>query len=254
MIQAKRELTINNCGRCCGFTLSGVSAREIGRTLGVARSTIQDNLDRAKKAELAWPLTPYSGRCSGTRQLSQKPATHIISRRTEPDWKALAQEIMRPGVNLMVSKGCSRRPSRRLWLRWLCGTCSGSSKSGCRRSCASITRRETSSSSVLRQEDPRSSTLRPARCGPPNHQRAGTSTTHMPRRPHAEPTRWIGAHVTCPCSRWRTGAAACRTILKSGVPKRPRFYDPDINRSYGAMAARLATSAFSQGTAAEASE
>nr|WP_256467194.1 MULTISPECIES: helix-turn-helix domain-containing protein [unclassified Bradyrhizobium] len=34
----------------------GVSAREIGRTLGVARSTIQDNLKRAAAAGLAWPL------------------------------------------------------------------------------------------------------------------------------------------------------------------------------------------------------
>ena len=34
----------------------GVSAREIGRTLGVARSTIQDNLKRASAAGLAWPL------------------------------------------------------------------------------------------------------------------------------------------------------------------------------------------------------
>jgi transposase len=34
----------------------GVSAREIGRRLGVARSTIQDNLKRAEAAGLAWPL------------------------------------------------------------------------------------------------------------------------------------------------------------------------------------------------------
>jgi hypothetical protein len=34
----------------------GVSAREIGRRLGVARSTIQDNLKRAAAAGLAWPL------------------------------------------------------------------------------------------------------------------------------------------------------------------------------------------------------
>ena len=33
-----------------------MSAREIGRTLGVARSTIQDNLKRAAEAGLAWPL------------------------------------------------------------------------------------------------------------------------------------------------------------------------------------------------------
>jgi DNA-binding MarR family transcriptional regulator len=34
----------------------GVSAREIGRRLGVARSTIQDNLKRAAAAGLAWPV------------------------------------------------------------------------------------------------------------------------------------------------------------------------------------------------------
>jgi transposase len=33
-----------------------VSAREIGRRLGVARSTIQDNLKRAAATGLAWPL------------------------------------------------------------------------------------------------------------------------------------------------------------------------------------------------------
>jgi transposase len=35
-----------------------VSAREVGRRLGVARSTVQDNLERVKKAGLAWPLAP----------------------------------------------------------------------------------------------------------------------------------------------------------------------------------------------------
>ena len=33
-----------------------MSAREIGRRLGVARSTVQDNLKRAAAAGLAWPL------------------------------------------------------------------------------------------------------------------------------------------------------------------------------------------------------
>ncbi len=36
----------------------GVSSREIGRTLGVARSTVQDNLARATAAGLTWPLGP----------------------------------------------------------------------------------------------------------------------------------------------------------------------------------------------------
>ena len=34
----------------------GVSAREIARTLGMARSTIQDNLGRARAAGIDWPL------------------------------------------------------------------------------------------------------------------------------------------------------------------------------------------------------
>lgn len=34
----------------------GVSARVIERTLGVACSTIQDNLERARKAGIGWPL------------------------------------------------------------------------------------------------------------------------------------------------------------------------------------------------------
>ncbi len=34
----------------------GVSAREIGRTLGIARSTVHDNIGRAAAAGVVWPL------------------------------------------------------------------------------------------------------------------------------------------------------------------------------------------------------
>ncbi|AMY72315.1 transposase (plasmid) [Frigidibacter mobilis] len=34
----------------------GTSSREIALTLGVARSTVQDNLKRAAAAGLSWPL------------------------------------------------------------------------------------------------------------------------------------------------------------------------------------------------------
>ncbi|MEH2568967.1 helix-turn-helix domain-containing protein [Bradyrhizobium sp. AZCC 2289] len=53
---AKRELTIRQIRQMFRLARDGVSAREIGRTLGVARSTIQDNLKRAAVAGLAWPL------------------------------------------------------------------------------------------------------------------------------------------------------------------------------------------------------
>ena len=53
---AKRELTMRQIRQMLRLHRDGVSAREIGRTLGVARSTVQDNLKRAAAAGLAWPL------------------------------------------------------------------------------------------------------------------------------------------------------------------------------------------------------
>lgn len=53
---AKRELTMRQFRQMLRLHRDGVSAREIGRTLGVARSTVQDNLKRAAAAGLAWPL------------------------------------------------------------------------------------------------------------------------------------------------------------------------------------------------------
>jgi DNA-binding CsgD family transcriptional regulator len=43
---AKRELTMRQVRHMLRLAHDGVSAREIGRRLGVARSTIQDNLKR----------------------------------------------------------------------------------------------------------------------------------------------------------------------------------------------------------------
>ena len=53
---ARRELTMRQLRQMLRLAREGVSAREIGRTLGVARSTVQDNLKRAEAAGLRWPL------------------------------------------------------------------------------------------------------------------------------------------------------------------------------------------------------
>ena len=47
---ARRELTMRQLRQMLRLHHDGVSAREIGRTLGVARSTIQNNLERARNA------------------------------------------------------------------------------------------------------------------------------------------------------------------------------------------------------------
>ena len=52
---AKRELSMRQMRHLLRLHHDGVSTREIGRLLGVARSTIQDNLKRAAAAGLKWP-------------------------------------------------------------------------------------------------------------------------------------------------------------------------------------------------------
>jgi hypothetical protein len=53
---AKRELTMRQLRHLLRQHHEGVSAREIGRRLRVARSTVQDNLKRVATAGLQWPL------------------------------------------------------------------------------------------------------------------------------------------------------------------------------------------------------
>jgi transposase len=81
----------------------GVSAREIGRTLGVARSTIQDNLKRASAAGLAWPLAgDLTDGVLEQRLFAHAGVKRGFRRRAEPDWGSLACELKRPGVNLTI--------------------------------------------------------------------------------------------------------------------------------------------------------
>ena len=53
---ARWELSMRQMRYLLRLHHDGVSAREIGRLLGVARSTIQDSLKRVAAAGLKWPL------------------------------------------------------------------------------------------------------------------------------------------------------------------------------------------------------
>ena len=53
---AKRKLTMRQLRQMLRLARDGASSREIARVLGVARSTVQENLKRAMDAGLGWPL------------------------------------------------------------------------------------------------------------------------------------------------------------------------------------------------------
>ena len=100
---AKRELTIRQIRQMLRLARDGVSVREIGHTLGVARSTIQDNLKRATTSGLAWPLTgDLTDAVLEPRLFAHAGVKSGFRRRADPDWPCLACEPKRPGVNLMV--------------------------------------------------------------------------------------------------------------------------------------------------------
>ena len=100
---AKRELSMRQLRHLLRLHHDGVSAREIGRRLGVARLTIQDNLKRAAAAGLAWPLAEdIAEEALETRLFGRTGVTQGQRRRAEPDWPAMARELKRPGVTMSI--------------------------------------------------------------------------------------------------------------------------------------------------------
>ena len=99
---ARRELTMRQLRQMLRLA-RGLSARAIGRMLGVARSTVQDNLKRAEAAGLAWPLgAEITDAILEQRLFTRAGVRPGVRRRVEPDWSSLVREAKRPGVNLMV--------------------------------------------------------------------------------------------------------------------------------------------------------
>jgi len=237
---AKRELSMRQLRTLLRLHHGGVSAREIGRRLGVARSTIQDNLKRAAAAGLAWPLADdVTDEALELRLFGRAGTETGQRRRVEPDWAVLARELKRPGVTMMI-----------LWEEYREINQDGY---GYSRFCDLLRGFERRLSPVMRQHhvagekafidysgkriaitDPTTGEIREAEIfvgvlGASNLTYAeATWTQQLPD--------WTGAHVRM----FRFFGGAPKLLvpdnLKSGVAK-ASFYDPEINRTYGALAA-----------------
>ena len=81
----------------------GRSSRDIAVTLGVARSTVQDNLKRAAAAGLSWPLPgELTDDAIENRLFARAGVKQGVRRRPEPNWAELAVELRKPGVTLLI--------------------------------------------------------------------------------------------------------------------------------------------------------
>ena len=99
----------------------GASDRAIGRSLGIARSTVALTLDRVAAAGLAWPLSAtLSDRVLEALLYAGAGSKQGMRRKAEPDWTHVHRELRRPGVTLMLlwEEYRAREPGGYGYSRW----------------------------------------------------------------------------------------------------------------------------------------
>ena len=236
---AKRKLTMRQLRQMLRLARDGASSREIARLLGVARSTVQENLKRAAEAGLGWPLPgDLTDDALEARLFARAGVKPGVRRRPEPDWAGLVLELRKPGVTMMLLweeyravqpggygysrfcelfRGFARRPSPSMRQERHAGDKVFVDYSG----------------KKLAITDPDTGLVREAEIfvavlGASNLTFAeATWSQSLPD--------WIGSHVRM--FGYFGGVPRLVVIdnLKAGVHK-ASFYDPELNRSYGMMA------------------
>lgn len=215
------------------------STRTIAREVGVGRTTVQDYLTRAGAAGFGWPLPPDLTDEALEQRLFPAPSTKLGARRhPEPDWAALVREMKRPGVSLSI-----------LWEEYDAAHPEGY---GYSRFCELYRAFERRLSPTMRQThvaghkafvdySGKKVPIADALTGEIRMAEIFVGVLGASNLTYAEATwtqslpDWIGAHVRM----FRFYGVAPRLLvpdnLRSAVNK-PSFYDPEVNRTYAAMA------------------
>jgi len=103
LMPAKRRLTMRHLRQMLRLAGSGISSREIAVVLGIARSTVQDNLQRAAAAGLSWPLAgDLTDDALESKLFARNGIKQGTRRRVEPNWSNLAIELKKPGVTMLI--------------------------------------------------------------------------------------------------------------------------------------------------------
>jgi transposase len=216
---------------------SGFNHREIARALGASPTTVGQYVRRMQRAGLSYPL-PTTLSDDELEALLYPPPPRVEGQRPEPDWPTVRRELSHKGVtlDLLWNEYKAEHPDGYAYT-WFCTHYNRWA------SALPLTLRQTHapgeklfvdySGDRIAIIDAQTGEIRDAELfvavlGASNYTYAeATWTQQLPD--------WIGSHV-----RTFEFIGGCTEIvvpdnLKSGVHK-PSFYDPIVNRTYGAMA------------------
>jgi len=222
---------------------AGRSARQIGPSVGVSRSTVADYLRRAEVAGLSWPLPDGLDEEALERRLFPPPPPAQSRLFTEADWAEIHRELKRPGVTLAL-----------LWDEYRGQHPDGYGYSAF---CEHYRRWVGRLSPVMRQRhaagermfvdysgtrmvviDPTTGATRPAEIF--IAVMGASNMTYVEASWSQALPDWIGAHTHAFAAFGAVPTLVVSDNLKSGVI-RACFYEPEINRSYAEMAAHYGT-------------
>ena len=86
------------------LTAAGMSSRNIALSLSIGATTVIDFLQRARSAEMSWPLPEdMTDEALEPRLFPASTAlAEIKARRPQPDWRTIHRELRRKGVTLQL--------------------------------------------------------------------------------------------------------------------------------------------------------
>jgi transposase len=225
------------------LSAEGLSTRQIAASLAIGRTTLQGYLDRARDAEVVWPLPLEMSDTDLERLIFPRTALDVSNRATQPDWAHVHRDLRRKGVTLSL-----------LWEEYRADHPEGY---GYSRFCELYTQWEGKLSPVMRQRHPAGERLFvdyaghtvdviDPMTGEVHTAQLFVATLGASSYTFAEATwtqslpDWIASHVRAFGFFGGVTAQIVSDNLKAGVTK-ACFYDPAINRTYADMAAHYDT-------------
>jgi transposase len=96
------RITMRHAREIIRLKSSCVSAHEIARRLGMARSTVRETLKRTEAAGLSWPLPDMSDSALEAALYASRRSKRGHRRIEEPDWASVHRELKRKHVTLLI--------------------------------------------------------------------------------------------------------------------------------------------------------